>query len=173
MRDLINAHLHPDGVILNAPHPCDACPWRESHHGDDPATDPHGFYKPENLAELWNWLRGGERMTCHPTDPRMADYEGYEHTADVRHTLECTGSMILLQREVHYFQEICKRLSGEPGKGTALAIYKKEHPGGLTRNGMIANVERLMVSMPGYIAPDLNEPDIGYQPLGEWKAENR
>lgn len=166
MQDLLMEMIAPGSKVKANPHPCDQCPWRTANQGSP--NDPHDFYTPANLARLWKGLREGERMSCHPTDSRMAEFEGYEHTADLGLLSECTGSLILAQRELWKFQQICEA-DPAPPNGKAEAIYRKANPKGLTRRGMIANVERLLW-VPNGPNPELNQAGIGYAPLGDWEA---
>lgn len=56
--------------------PCLACPWGTANRS---RPTPGGWYSRRNLDRLWSGLRRGARMSCHPTDPRMADVveDGY------------------------------------------------------------------------------------------------
>jgi hypothetical protein len=156
--------------------PCAACPWRASNQGK---RHPDGWYTKANLRRLWAKLRAGENMTCHPTDrdnpvsPR-AVAAGYRVAGEHAKTRECMGSVILQQREFTYLQDDC---------AVDLARYRREHPRGLTQAGVLAMVHRAMFggaadsvrealghegiteAMP---APNLNEPDVAYAPLGNW-----
>lgn len=162
-------------LVAAAPRACAQCPWRLSNQGQ---PHPHGFYSKRNLARLWAGLRSSRApgMTCHPTDPSMAEFEGYEDTADREVTLECRGSVILMVREVMRFQAICHRVeaSGEVPIGEALRRYRAEAPKGFTRNGLAEIVGRFLFGgtpLAREIQCDsnqVNDPEIGYPPLGEW-----
>jgi len=150
------------------PKPCSSCPWRLANQGSKP--DPHSFYTKANLARLWKGLRDGARMSCHPTDPRMSEFAGYESLADRGVTHECAGALTLQQRELMKYQEIAL---ADPKSKRTLQEYKKQNPKGLTRNGLVSLVERsvfgrtsLDVAMS---TPDLNDTEIGYGVLGAWK----
>lgn len=151
------------------PVPCKSCPWRLANQGSKP--DPHKFYTKANLARLWKGLRYGARMSCHPTDPRMAEFAGYEALADRDVTHECTGALVLQQRELMKFQEIAE---ADP-KGPALKAYRRLHSKGLMREGLIALVNRAVFGGTGLdrvamSTPDLNDTEIGYDVLGTWIA---
>lgn len=156
-------------VKAACPVPCKSCPWRLANQGSKP--DPHKFYTKANLARLWRGLREGARMSCHPTDPRMAEFAGYESLADRDVTHECAGALTLQQRELMKYQEIA---IADPQSKKTLANYKKQHPKGLTRFGLVSLVERSIFGGTGLDSvkmstPDLNDTEIGYGVLGEWK----
>jgi hypothetical protein len=150
------------------PKPCSSCPWRLANQGSKP--DPHKFYTKANLTRLWRGLRNGARMSCHPTDPRMAEFAGYEALADREVTHECAGALVVVQREMMKFQDIAQ---ANPGGRTMLKDYKQQHPKGLTRDGLVALVERSVFGGTGLdrvkmALPDLNDTEIGYDVLGAW-----
>lgn len=143
------------------PVPCAFCPWRLSNQGQ---KHPHKFYTPANLRRLWKGLRNGARMSCHPTDPRMAEFEGYEALADREVTHECAGAVVLVQREFMVFQDIAL---ANPKSRKALQMYTKQRPNGMTRNGLISIAERAifggtMLNPVAMSKPDLSNQDIGY-----------
>lgn len=152
------------------PKPCSSCPWRFANQDSKP--DPHGFYTSANRRRLWAGLRQGVQMTCHPTDPRMAGFAGYESLADRNVTHECAGALTLQQRELMKFQDI----SAADPKGPTLKTYKKQHPKGMTRDGLVSLVERSVfggTSIGGVAmaSPDLNDVEIGYDVLGAWAVK--
>lgn len=153
-----------------APHPCGACPWRTENQGK---RHQHGFYTKKNLRRLWAGLRRGEAMTCHPTDPRMAEFDGYEKCADASKTKECTGSIILVQRELQRAADICERPEVETD---GFKVYRREHPKGLTIDGIMENISRTLYGGVPLIGgrpmarPDLNEPGIGHPDLEPWEG---
>jgi hypothetical protein len=140
--------------------PCMHCPWRSANQGK---RHPGGWYTKANLRRLWAGLRRGEDMSCHPTDPSNPA------SADAT-TLECAGSLILKQREFMRFQRIAEENPGED----ALGLYRRRHPRGLTRGGLLAVVERALlggtplIGAPEMTRPDLNEPGISAPNLAEW-----
>lgn len=144
------------------PVPCKYCPWRLANQGSKP--DPHKFYTPANLARLWKGLRAGARMSCHPTDPRMAEFKGYEALADRASTNECTGALVIVQREFMAFQGIAE---ANPESKKVLQLYRKQRSNGLAREGLIALMERAMLggTILNPIAmsrPNLGDEEIGY-----------
>lgn len=144
------------------PRPCAFCPWRLANQGSKPG--PHKFYAPANLKRLWKGLRDGARMSCHPTDPRMSEFEGYEALAGREVTHECAGALVIVQREFMVFQELAQ---ANPKSKKTLQLYRKARPHGLTRNGLVAMLERAMLGgsflNPVAMArPDLNDQEIGY-----------
>lgn len=145
-----------DTVAAANPTPCAHCPWRLANQGKKP--DPHGFYTKGNLKRLWGGLRNGVRMTCHPTDPRMSDFEHAPAVKEGTQTHECTGGLTLQQREMMKFQDF-------PG---GYAHYSPN----MSKRGLTDLALRAIV-YPGEIPmayPDLNDTEIGYPPLGEWKV---
>jgi hypothetical protein len=141
-------------------HPCAECPWRAANAGKpSPVVDGHRYrwYSKANLSRLWAGLRRGEMMTCHPTDPRMIQRSG-KTVPESATTFICAGATILVQRELVLFQE-----------GSGVPAYRRARPRGLTRLGMIAHVERYLLSATGHASrPDLNDPAVQHAPLGEW-----
>lgn len=159
----MNEGLHK--VEPACPVPCKSCPWRLANQGSKP--DPHKFYTPANLKRLWKGLRDGARMSCHPTDPRMAEFKGYEALADRGTTNECAGSLVLVQREFMVFQNMC--LADPKGKKT-LQQYRKARPNGMTRYGLIAVSERALLGgtilNPVAMArPNLGDAEVGYSAI--------
>lgn len=156
------------------PRPCSVCPWRLSNQGQ---PHPHGFYTKRNLARLWKGLRTAEApgMTCHPTDARMAEFEGYEATAAREAACECRGAIVLVVREVVRFQAICHEVEDGLLPGTdALREYRRRAPRGLTRGGLAEVVSRFLFGgtpLARSIQADseqIDDPEVGYPPLGEW-----
>jgi hypothetical protein len=148
------------------PKACRACPWRLSNQGK---RHPDGWYTKANLARLWAGLRRGQSMSCHPTDPdnlvsEQAQAHGYKLAPDHAEVRECTGALILAQREA---MRLDRDYGGDP------KAYRRARTRGLTRDGIAALIERVMFGgtfiggapMP---RPDLNDADIGHSPLGEW-----
>lgn len=153
------------------PRACAQCPWRVTNQG---TPHPHGFYTPANLRRLWTGLRTGKApgMSCHPTDPRMADFEGYEHQADLEHPSECAGAVALVYREILIFQEICKERE-RLGLKDGLKAYRRARPKGLSNGALADYVWRIMAggSLARAFASTsqaVNDPDIQYSPLGTW-----
>lgn len=137
------------------PRACSACPWRLSNQG---TPHPHGFYDRENIKRLWAGIRTGEApgMTCHPTDPRMSEFEGYERTAEADTTYECMGSWTIVAREVARFETICrevdaaKQAGAKFRSGEALRRYRAETKGkGFTRDGLRLWAVRFALAFPG------------------------
>jgi hypothetical protein len=160
-------------MIGAAPRPCSQCPWRV---GNQERKDRHGFYDLSNLRRLWEGLRAGERMTCHPTDPQMAEFDGYENTADRAQTRECAGALVVIQRELIRL-DTATRAARVEGRQDGVADYRAivgEHA--LTVDGAAAHVFAMMAgSTPlcGGVAVrlvDLNERGIGIPGLPEWGA---
>lgn len=152
-------------VAPATPKACSSCPWRLANQGSKP--DPHGFFTKSNLTRLWRGLRNGARMSCHPTDPRMAEFKGYEALADREVTHECMGSLVLVTREASQFHEIA---NANPDSKKVLALYRKAYPGGLTKSGLIAFAERQIFGGTAFdknkmSTPDLNDAAVGYPPL--------
>lgn len=146
------------------PEACAACPWRLANQGKRVsrivAGESYGWYTKLNLRRLWDALRRGDRMTCHPTDSRQVQLSG-KCVGKAVDTHECTGAVILVQREVMKLQ------LNYPGK---FKLYYAENRHGLTKLGIAAVVERALF---GRVArPDLNALGIQYPPLGEWEARN-
>jgi hypothetical protein len=167
----VSAEIDTSKVAVKpaCPKPCSSCPWRLANQGSKP--DPHKFYTKANLARLWRGLRDGARMSCHPTDPRISEFAGYEALADREDTHECAGALTLQQRELVEFQDMA---AADP-KGPTMKTYRKLRSKGLTRNGLVAIFERAMFNGTGLAGtkmstPDLNDQEIGYDVLGVWKA---
>lgn len=77
--------------------PCAQCPWRLTNQCK---SSPGGFYTKRNLRRMWNQLRrGGNRQSCHLTDPGHIDHiaAGAPFNATPQ---ECPGSAILIVREL-------------------------------------------------------------------------
>lgn len=147
------------------PNPCDACPWRLANQGRKDVPQPH-FYAAGNLARLWRGVRSGARMSCHPTDSRMAEWEGYEDCADRDTTFECAGALLLQQREFTKFQALCEA-QPDAKPGVLFKLYRSESPGGMTLEGLRHLVSRAMFGGTLFdpvkmTALELDNPEIGY-----------
>lgn len=145
------------------PKPCAHCPWRTANHGK---RHPDGWYTTANRRRLWAKLRTGDSMSCHPTDPNNPVPEGVKPVPEGTEVYECTGALILQQREAVRFQAICEM-------GGGFSDYRKQWPMGLTRTGLLVVVQRFMfrgTRLAGVpmSTPSLNEP-VGHPPLGEWR----
>lgn len=149
--------IHPVGepatskVAPANPRPCSECPWRTDNHGK---PHPDGWFTKRNRDRLWAKLRRGDSMSCHKTDPSNPVPEGVDPVKAGTTVHECTGALILQQREMMNFQA-CK----------SLPTYKAQHPKGMTRTGLLVLVERSMFGgvpvLGGGVAmarPNLNEP---------------
>jgi hypothetical protein len=107
-------------------------------------------------------MRRGERMSCHPTDPRSVP-----KAAALAETHECAGALVLIQREI-------VKLSEFPGPH-AFRLYRKAHPRGLTKEGVAVFISRTkLANMPIVGGPkmpllDLMTP-VSHPPLGDWGA---
>lgn len=158
--------------------PCAHCPWRISNQGK---PHPDGWYTKKNLRRLWVGMRRGERMTCHPTDPDnpvtpKAIARGYKPAPENARTNECAGALILQQREYMRFQAIVESLSPTERIGDAMRRYRAAHPRGLTRDGLVALVERAMfggspLDNLAMTKPDLNQDDVGHPDLVPWTTD--
>lgn len=108
-------------------HPCKQCPWRTENHGK---PHPFGFYKKANVTRLWNQLRrGGNSMSCHPTDPSHPDHVASGTPTDAK-TRECAGAVILIRRELSSIAGPARELTTE-----GLGAYLKHRKKGLTKDG--------------------------------------
>ena len=163
----------PDVPTL--PQACAQCPWRLSNQG---TPHPHGFYDKGNIKRLWDGLRTGEApgMSCHPTDSRMAEYEGYEQTAEREQMYRCTGSMVMVARELARFQAHTRDVDQETEagaklpRGEALKRYRAEagrH--GMTRDGLGELVWQWATG--SFKFPDvaaINDRDLGHHLILVW-----
>lgn len=138
--------------------PCKDCPWRTSNQGK---SHPGHWYTKANLSRLWARLRRGESMSCHPTDPSNPLPPGFEPLPDGVETHECTGGLIVQQREMMAFQCECR---------SDLKTYRAQRSSGMTREGLLSLVERAMFGGTCFggtamSKPDLNEPDVQHPRL--------
>jgi hypothetical protein len=152
------------------PHPCDDCPWRTANFNKKP--DPHKLYTVTNLKRLWRGMRKGINMTCHPTDPRMVEYEGVKAGSEDKPAHECTGSLILKLRELQKFDILCRK---NPDAPNLFKLYQAFHPWGMTKAGMADLMARVVMPGFGGLAVhvrdlDLNEA-VSFALLGEWKGD--
>jgi hypothetical protein len=102
-------------------------------------------------------------MTCHPTDGRHPQISG-KQPPDTVEPHECAGALILMQREMMKAQATPDHL---------FKRYRREHPKGLTLQGMRRIVERVLfggVFGSPMSRPDLNDADIQYEPLGKFSV---
>lgn len=155
-------------IIRACAQPCSACPWRTENQGKPNA---HGFYTKGNLRRLWNGLKRGERMTCHPTDPEMAEFEGYEKTADRERTHECAGAQTLVQRELAYFGQAAKDVEAGREDGPAFSLYKRRRgPAAMTRAGLAEHVSAALFGGTPFALEvrrvNIADERVSYGPLG-------
>ncbi len=158
-------------IVSAAPRPCAHCPWRTTNQR---RKDRHGFYRLANLRRLWDELRDGERMTCHPTDPAMAEFEGYENTVGRRRTRECAGALVLIQRELMRV-DAATRQAKAAGRRNGLARYRTTvGKRAMTREGIAAHLWTMLAGRTPLCGGvevrlvDLNEPDIAMPDLPVW-----
>lgn len=147
--------------------PCGACPWRRSNAGK---RHPDGWYRRANLARLWQLLRHGDAMSCHPTDPdnpvsEEAIAAGYRPAPPDSRRLECRGALVLVQREMHL---LVNRYDND------VRAYRADRPRGLSKHGIARVAARLMFGGVPFLGaggkmarPDLNA-DVGYDPFLPW-----
>lgn len=150
--------------------PCVHCPWRPSNQGK---RHPDGWYTKANLASLWARLRRGDQMSCHPTDPgnpvsERAQAAGYRSAPAGSKVRECTGALIVAQREFMILQD---------GMGADLRRYRRERPKGLTRDGILAMIDRFMFGGTAFGGITMTRPDLGQDDVGvpwlEWSPPSR
>lgn len=149
----------PRAISNCAPRACAQCPWRVSNQGK---RHPGHWYTLANLKRLWNGLRSAEApgMTCHPTDPNNPVPDGCPSVPDGADTRECTGSLILITRELLLLE-----------KYGDFKEYRRLRRVGLTRDGVVhwalGRVKLGGTIMgTGAAIPTLQEdPDVQYGPL--------
>lgn len=150
------------------PLPCSECPWRTSNQG---THHPGGWYTAKNLKRLWAGLRRGESMSCHPTDVNNPLPPGFDEVPEGVQAHECTGGLILQQRELMVLQDPFEAFHMTP-----VQHYRKTRPFALTAQGIRILVFRaqsgaaagLLMGRVTMASPDLNTLDIGHAPLGPW-----
>jgi hypothetical protein len=103
---------------------CNQCPWRVTNHGK---RNLHGFYTKKNLTRMWNGLRTGHSMSCHPTDPSRRDHQAQPDSI----ARECSGAVILIQREIAAMADPYCCITDESS-----ANYLRQRRMGLTRSGI-------------------------------------
>lgn len=161
-------HIGPREVATACEVACMECPWRTANQGK---KHPDGWYTKKNLQRLWAKMRRGDAMTCHPTDPRTPLHGKVRAKVQTR---ECSGIIVLVGREYKLYE----RLAAVEGATIeeAFTKYRTTRPFGLTRMGLVNYAMR--VAFPGTPViggkelpkQDINDPDIGYPPLGKWVA---
>jgi hypothetical protein len=142
-------------------HTCSGCPWLAVNQGTRTA---HGWYTKANLRRLWAGLRNGERMTCHPTDPANEPLPGQPAVPAGVATRECTGALVLVQRELQRLNDTCEA-------GGTFADYRRAHPKGLTFRGAMSWVGDVLIHLPGELEvakPDLNLAGVVHPDLVPW-----
>src|ERR1043165_821080 len=88
---------------------CLSCPWRVANQGKRVAG---GWYSKANLRRLWGGMRRGERMSCHPTDPRIGIEHpgegpaGFRPAPEEAEPRECAGAVAPVRRELLIFDRI-------------------------------------------------------------------
>lgn len=133
---------------------CKTCPWRIENHG---RRHPDGWFSRANRTRLWAKLRRGDAMSCHRTDPGVevsdkAVAAGFKRVPEGVEARECTGATILIQREFMTWQG---QYAGD------LRAYRKARPLGLTREGLMAVVQRVaFAGVPFFGGPKMDNPDL-------------
>jgi hypothetical protein len=146
---------------------CAACPWRISNIGKpSPIVEGqrYGWYTLANLRRLWEGIRTGDPMTCHPTDVEMIQALGKKPRRDVQ-THECAGAVIVVQREMMRLQHV-----------GSVREYRRRHRKGLTAEGIASVLERVIFG--GTLARDMGRPDLAdldvqYPPAGLWTLDEQ
>lgn len=141
------------------PRPCKECPWLTENHGK-PHAD--GWYTKKNRSRLWNGgLKHGDSMSCHKTDPNNPVPEGTQPVPEGTPVHECTGALVLQQKEIMLFQRCCDEARAV---GDVDGFKRYRAAGGtMTRQGILIVVERFLFggSALGGLKmsrPNLNEP---------------
>ena len=117
-------------MTTTIPPVCPQCPWRTANHGK---RSRGSFYTKRNLRRLWNQIRGGGKIqSCHLTDPSHPDHIEAGASPDAK-VHECTGSIILVIREIDKLREIAQ---GEPVTPEHVELYLEQNPDGIKRRGM-------------------------------------
>ncbi len=150
-----------------APHPCAGCPWLIRNQG---VSHPDHWYDDVNLRRLWQGLRHGRIMSCHPTDTSVEVPAGTKPVDESAVLRECAGSLILKQREFARFRALAID-SEEPDP---MGAYRRLHPGGLTFRALAKLVERCVYGQLGGVpmsAPDLNQADLGAPDVRPWTPD--
>lgn len=141
------------------PRPCKECPWLTANHGK-PHLD--NWYTEKNRRRLWAKLKRGDSMSCHKTDPENPVPKGVEPVPSGTPVHECTGALILQQREVMLFQKHCEEAEAAGAKD-GFKRYKVAG-GAMTRGTLAYIVQRALfggtplVGGPPMSRPNLNEP---------------
>ena len=110
--------------------PCAACPWRTENHQK---KHRFGFYTKKNLIRLWNGLRKGDAMSCHPTDPSHPDHVACGAKPGSK-PHECAGSVILILREL---TRIAAEGDGKMIGPEEIDAYWEKRKKGLDRDGLL------------------------------------
>jgi hypothetical protein len=97
-------------------------------------------------------------MTCHPTDPHNPVPAGAAPAPETATTLECCGALILQQREFMMAQDFVKEADAE-GKRDGVKRYCRARPKGLTREGLLALMNRSIFS-GGPFGKPMTKPDL-------------
>ncbi len=142
------------------PRPCSSCPWLTVNHGK---PHPDGWYTKGNRKRLWNGgLRHGDLMSCHKTDPHNPVPEGEKPVPGDTVVHECTGALILQQRELMLFQTAAEHSEAVGDKRGSFKLYR-QMGGTMTKMGLGEIVNRAMLGGTPFgglrmSRPDLNEP---------------
>lgn len=149
---------------------CPPCPWRMSNRG---RAHPDGWFDPDNLARLWQGVRDGEPMGCHPTQAdnhvsEEAQAAGYRPAPAGAKTLECVGAVVAAQRELQIMYD---------EYGGDWQAYHRARPNGLTKVGAAEVTARLLLGGSPFAAamprPDLNHADLEGVPGNDWPDRYR
>lgn len=143
-----------------SPRACAHCPWRESNQGK---RTPGHYYTAANLRRLWTGLRTGDApgMTCHPTDPNNPVPEGCPAVPEGTETKECTGSLLLVMRELKMIEKF----------GDVMPYLRMRGRVGLSKDGVVHWVLGRVklggtIMGSGAALPALDDdPGVQYKPL--------
>lgn len=144
--------------------PCAECPWRTFNQGRRHA---HGFYTRANLTRLWNGIRKGGAMSCHPTDPSHPDHGAKPDSAP----RECVGAVALVMRELsilagladgdigeqHLNRYLCVRRRGLTKLGIAYWLIQRYQLGGVPYVGgprLPKADDSPDIALPGYLSEE-------------------
>lgn len=145
--------MFTENTIAAAASPCRGCPWLVENHGKRHAD---GWYTKANLRRLWVGIRRGEQMTCHATDAtnpvsERAQAQGQKVIPEHAAVRECTGALIMGQREADVFNRVIA------AGGNFSAYRKLRGARAMTMTGLRRLVERAIFTT-GYVTPNLNQP---------------
>ena len=103
---------------------------------DQPSPVGQDWYSEKNLLRLWQGIREGEVLLCHPSDPYADDYDMPVRNKDANKARACTGMLHIIFNHVKEFEHLLLNVHNED-LAAAMKAYRDNHRHPMTERGIL------------------------------------